>query len=259
MKIKYNIPKINEIKENLKNIRSKIINNKRKVPMKYYAILILMILVGVITFSSNVSRYNNITSEKYTKYELNDWIKVDSNKVEIETDENKIYNNELNYEIYDNAISSISTNIANLEINDYNSSYLIKGYIWPVIGEVVKEYAIDDLVYSKTLDMWRTHPGIDILADIDDEVLAVQDGKVIAIEEDSFYGNTVKIEHDDGYVSIYSNLGETYDLRKGSKIKQGEAIGKVGFSSQGEIEDKIHLHFEILKDNEWVNPLDILE
>ena len=67
------------------------------------------------------------------------------------------------------------------------------------------------------------------------------------------------IEHENGYVSVYSNLDDLSSLKEGEKVKQGDVIGKVGFSSYGEIEDEAHLHFEIVKDNEWINPLDILE
>lgn len=252
MKIKYNIPNINEIKNNIKNIGNKIKKNKGKVPIKYYALLILMSVIGIITFLSNVETYNNITSEKYTKYDLNDLKNennIHSNDTEI-VDEN---------EIFDIAMSSISTNVANFIDEENKKGLLNTNYIWPIKGEVIKEHAVDELVYSKTLDMWRIHPGIDIAAEIEEEVIAIQDGKIISKKIDGFYGNVVEIEHVNGYVSVYSNLDEFYSIEEGDNVKQGDVIGKVGCSAQGEIEDEIHLHFEILKDNEWINPLDILE
>lgn len=256
MKIKYNIPSINKIKESIKNIGNRIKKNQRKVPLKYYVLLALMIIVGIITFSVNVKRYNDITSEKYTKHELNDWLKVDSNKVDkIEN----VDNGGTKDKIYDTAVSSISTNVANFTEEENEKVLLSTNYIWPVRGEVIKKHATNELVYSKTLDMWKVHPGIDISSQLGENVLAIQDGKVISKKTDSFYGNTIKIEHSNGYVSVYSNLDEFYDISEGSTVKQGDVIGKVGYSSYGEIEDNTHLHFEIVKDNEWLNPIDILE
>lgn len=248
MKIKYNI---DNIKEKINNIKLKFKNKKEnKIPKKYYALLILMLFVGMITLTTNVKMYKDVNSENYTKYTLDNNTQADSNKVALEE--------------YETAISSISTNVANLldelENTDNISSKEetnIK-YIYPVEGTVIKKHSMDTLVYSKTLDMWGVHSGIDILADLGENVVATADGEIIDIEENSFYGNTIKIKHTDGYVSVYSNI-DILDNIIGDKVKQGEIIGKVSANSYGELADETHLHFEILKDNEWINPSDILE
>ena len=114
-------------------------------------------------------------------------------------------------------------------------------------------------MYSKTLDMWKVHLGIDIAAKVESEVVSVCDGEVIEVSKSNFYGNTVKIQHKDGYVSVYSNLDEDISLKKGDEVKQGEVIGKIGVSALGEIADESHLHFEILKGTESINPKDVLD
>ncbi len=125
----------------------------------------------------------------------------------------------------------------------------------PINGEIIKEYARDSLVYSNTLQEWVTHNGIDIKADKTSVVKAVANGKVTAIKNDPRYGLTVIITHDGGYQSVYSNLLTSEFVVKGEKVEKGQSIGTVGNSASFEIADEYHLHFELLKDNEYVDPV----
>lgn len=124
----------------------------------------------------------------------------------------------------------------------------------PVSGEIIREFAVDSLVYSNTLEEWITHNGIDIKADKTSVVTAAAPGKVYAIKNDPRYGLTVIIDHDNGYRSIYSNLLTAEFVVEGENVEQGQTIGTVGNSSTFEISDDCHLHFELLKDNEYVDP-----
>ena len=124
----------------------------------------------------------------------------------------------------------------------------------PVSGEIIRGFAIDSLVYSNTLEEWITHNGIDIKADKTSVVTASAPGKVYAIKNDPRYGLTVIIDHDNGYRSIYSNLLTSEFVVEGENVEQGQTIGTVGNSSTFEISDDCHLHFELLKDNEYVDP-----
>ena len=124
----------------------------------------------------------------------------------------------------------------------------------PVSGEIIREFAVDSLVYSNTLEEWITHNGIDIKADKTSVVTAAAPGKVYAIKNDPRYGLTVIIDHDNGYRSIYSNLLTAEFVVEGENVEQGQTIGTVGNSSTFEISDDCHLHFELLKDNDYVDP-----
>ena len=127
-------------------------------------------------------------------------------------------------------------------------------FIYPVEGEVVKEFAKDSLIYSETLEEWITHTGIDIKADRSTVVKAVADGTVKSIKNDPRYGLTVTIEHSDGYVSSYSSLLTAEFVKEGEKITQGQTIGTVGNSAVFEVAQDNHLHFELLKDGSNINP-----
>ena len=124
----------------------------------------------------------------------------------------------------------------------------------PVDGEIVKEYAKDNLIYSNTLQEWTTHLGIDIKADKTTVVKSAEAGKVKSIKNDPRYGLTIVIEHDKGYQTVYSNLLSSEFVVEGEKVEKGQSIGTVGNTAAFEIADEAHLHFEILKDSIQVDP-----
>ena len=129
----------------------------------------------------------------------------------------------------------------------------------PVEGEITKKFAKDNLIYSETLKEWVTHLGIDIKAEQASVVKASESGKISSIKNDPRYGLTVIIEHDDGYKTVYSNLLTTEFVEVGEEVEKGQTIATVGSSAAFEIADESHLHFEILKDNVYVNPTDLID
>ena len=124
----------------------------------------------------------------------------------------------------------------------------------PVDGEIIKEYAKDNLVYSETLEEWTNHLGWDIKADKTTVVKSSAIGKVKSIKNDPRYGLSIIIEHQDGYETLYSNLLSTEFVTVGEEVKQGQSIGTVGNTAAFEIADTAHLHFEITKNGENVDP-----
>lgn len=132
-------------------------------------------------------------------------------------------------------------------------------FIKPIEGEIIVEYANENLVYSNTLKEWVTHNGIDIKAEKASIVKAASDGKVKFIKNDPRYGITVAIEHDNGYVSIYANLLTAEFVKEEEKVKQGQTIGTIGNTAVFEIADEPHLHFEILKEDKYLNPSEYIK
>lgn len=124
----------------------------------------------------------------------------------------------------------------------------------PVDGEISKEYARDNLLYSETLQEWTTHLGIDIKAEKTTIVKAAESGTIKSIKNDPRYGLTIVIDHGDGYQSIYANLLTSEFVVEGEEVEKGQSIGTVGNTAVFEIADEPHLHFEILKDSVQVDP-----
>ncbi|MGE5614129.1 MAG: peptidoglycan DD-metalloendopeptidase family protein [Bacillota bacterium] len=125
----------------------------------------------------------------------------------------------------------------------------------PVSGEVILEFAKDKLVYSKTLEEWRTHPGVDLAAERGTPIAAVADGVVCDVRNEKYYGISVIIDHGDGLKTLYRNLASDDTVVVNQKVRQGEIIGSIGDTAMDESSDPPHLHFEVLKDDVNVDPM----
>ncbi len=132
-------------------------------------------------------------------------------------------------------------------------------YIAPVEGSVILKYSMSSLVYSKTLDQYMTHPGVDIAAKKSTEVRAIADGTVSKVYNDDRYGTTVCVIHDNGLTSIYSNLDKHGLAEAGDQVNQGDKIGSIGDSALFESLDETHLHFEMTKDGNCVDPGEFID
>lgn len=127
-------------------------------------------------------------------------------------------------------------------------------FVKPTEGEIICEYAKDNLIYSETLKEWITHTAIDIKADKTSVIKSAADGVVKSIVNDPRYGLTVVIEHDEGYETVYSNLLTAEFVVVGEEVAQGQAIGTAGNTASFESSMECHLHFELLKDGEYLDP-----
>ncbi len=128
--------------------------------------------------------------------------------------------------------------------------------IWPVDPTtIIVRYGRH---LSKTMEDWRHHNGIDIEAAVDTAVKAALNGKVVRTYTDAQLGEVIILEHANGLKTKYANLASS-NITIGKIIKRGETIGKVGKTARYELADAPHLHFEILKDDQTVDPLEILK
>lgn len=128
-------------------------------------------------------------------------------------------------------------------------------YVRPVDGAVLKGYYADALVFSETMQDFRTHSGVDIAAPLGAPVLAYTDGTVSRIYEDPFMGTTLEISHEAGVVSVYKNLSADLpaSIKVGTVVRTGDAVGAVGNSAILEIADAPHLHFELWMNGDCIN------
>ncbi len=96
----------------------------------------------------------------------------------------------------------------------------------------------------------RWHLGLDFTAETGVNVLATADGTITFADYNSGYGNHIKIDHGEGYVTLYAHMHEL-KVSAGESVKIGDVIGSVGSSGKS---DKPHLHYEVIKDGKRVNP-----
>ena len=202
-------------------------------------------------FGRTVNEMENVT-ENVTKYAVN------TSKQEEEEKENKTSDKSTNTKSQNTQTKNTTkeqtqtkTDSSTKQNNKKTENPTFKN---PVEGEVIKEYAKDKLVYSNTLGEWIVHDGIDIKANKTTVVKASAEGTVKSIKNDPRYGLTVIIEHSNGFTSVYSNLLTAEFVVEGEKVKQGQTIGTVGTTATFEISDEPHLHFEIRKDGNSLDP-----
>ncbi len=101
----------------------------------------------------------------------------------------------------------------------------------------------------------KMHTGIDWANKIGTPILSAGNGTVIKAEWDSGYGRRVEIQHANGYVTAYSHQSSfAKGIAPGAKVRQGQVIGYVGNSG---LSTGPHLHYEVLVNNRFVNPLKI--
>ena len=124
----------------------------------------------------------------------------------------------------------------------------------PLSGQIQKMFSKDKVIYSKTLNKWKTHDGIDVSATLGDIVKSMEKGKVEAIYYDAMLGNTIVVSHIAGYKSVYSNLDDSVYVNVGETIEKGQMIGRVGNSAKSEAKDQPHLHLSVYLGDEPVDP-----
>jgi septal ring factor EnvC (AmiA/AmiB activator) len=119
---------------------------------------------------------------------------------------------------------------------------------WPTSGKVVTRFGLQR---NRQLATVTENPGIEIAAAEDTPVNAVCTGQVTKITWMRGYGNTIIVDHKDGYYTVYAHLG-TIVVREGQIVQAGEVIARVGQS--GSLEGP-RLHFEIWAQRQKQNPL----
>ena len=259
----------------LKNIGEKHINDKMISYIIVGIIIVAIIVISLLLYSQKINR--DVKDETMTLDQMTDMI-GDTNEYNDETEsasteigktveeseeeakQENVVTNETVQNISNNESvesSSVSTNTTqNTTSEEQQETQEVKelSFERPVEGEIVREFAQENLVYSETLEEWVTHNGIDIKADKTTVVKAAEAGVVKSIKNDPRYGLTIVIEHDNTYQTVYSNLLTSEFVVEGETVEKGQSIGTVGNSAVFEIADEPHLHFEILKDSIAIDP-----
>ena len=109
----------------------------------------------------------------------------------------------------------------------------------PMKGELTQPYKGKD------------HHGIDIGASIGTKVTAVREGEVKSVGWSDIYGNVVIVQHDGGAESLYGHLSGI-DVKAGWPVIAGTKIGSCGSTGNS---TGPHLHFEIRKNGQTIDPL----
>lgn len=244
-------------KINIKKSLENLFRNKGNLSKGYYVLLFGMLVLGTASVAITFKAYNLFAKEDYDFYEQssdNEENNVVSTISSI--DENANEGKNLVNSNAAEAKKSETKGSSNTNTTKTKNKVTVKPLTFskPLNGQIQKPYSIDKVIYSKTLELWKTHDGIDISSQIGENVKSIEKGTVEKVYDDSFYGTTVVIDHGQGYKSSYSNLNSKVSVKEKQKVTKGQVIGKVSNTSIGEIKDEAHLHFTLFKDNNNVDP-----
>ena len=117
----------------------------------------------------------------------------------------------------------------------------LKTYIKPIDGEISSPFSYDV----------NGNQGINIQAPQGEPVKAANDGTIVLVSRGSNQPTVVLIRHDSEILSAYSNISDV-NLSKGDRVKRGQIIGVVSMGAD-------HLHFEIIKGTDRIDPITFLK
>lgn len=123
-------------------------------------------------------------------------------------------------------------------------------FTWPLPGyyTITSEFGMRK---HPILKVMKLHTGVDIGAPKGTTIVAANSGTVVTSSYSTAYGNYVAIDHGGGVATLYAHMSKRL-VSKGDTVKKGQKIGLVGSTgySTGN-----HLHFEIIKNGEYIDPM----
>jgi murein DD-endopeptidase MepM/ murein hydrolase activator NlpD len=109
--------------------------------------------------------------------------------------------------------------------------------------------------FHPLLNQRKLHAGVDWAGPPGTPVVAAGNGTVEEAGYNGQYGNYVRVRHANGYQTAYGHMRNVAPgIRAGLKVRQGQVIGYIGTTG---LSSGPHLHFEVLVNNRWVDPLSI--
>lgn len=127
-------------------------------------------------------------------------------------------------------------------------------FIVPVTdGVIIKPYSKDSLVFNTSLKKYETHLAIDYKGADGANVLASGDGVVESVTEDKLNGYVITIMHENGIKTLYGSV-DNVTVKVGDEVKRGDKIATIGTTAGREKADGAHVHFQVMKDGEIVDP-----
>lgn len=117
--------------------------------------------------------------------------------------------------------------------------------IWPIKGVITSRFGNR----TPTEIVTANHKGLDIAGNMGDNIVSAMDGTVVQYSEEGDYGKHLRIQSGE-VLTLYAHCSELL-VQEGRTVKQGDVIAKVGATGRA---TGPHLHFEIRRDDRFINP-----
>ena len=128
---------------------------------------------------------------------------------------------------------------------------------WPVNGQVIIDYSMDNTVYFPSLNVYKTNPGIVICAEVGTPVAAVANGQITSINENEETGITVTVDMGNGYQAVYGQLKDV-PFQAEEYVTAGSVLGYVSDPTKYYTQEGPNLYFALRKDDTSLDPLQYL-
>lgn len=129
--------------------------------------------------------------------------------------------------------------------------------LWPVDGNVLMSFSMDQTVYFSTLDQYKYNPALILSGAVGDNVIAAAPGTVKSIDVLPQVGTTVTIDMGNGYECLYGQLKEV-PVKVGDYVAASTVIGYLSEPTKYYSVEGCNLYFEMRKDGQPVNPMDYM-
>ncbi len=129
---------------------------------------------------------------------------------------------------------------------------------WPLQGDVIMNYSMDQTVYFATLEQYKYNPALIIAGKVNEPVNAAATGRITDISTNEETGMTVTMDLGDGYTAVYGQLKEVL-YKEDAVVEAGNAIGYIAEPTKYYSVEGSNLYFELQKDNKPVNPMQYMQ
>lgn len=127
----------------------------------------------------------------------------------------------------------------------------------PLGTDISLDFSYGELVFSKTMNDWRVHNGVDFSGKVGDTVKSIADGTVLNVFDDELWGTVVEVDHGGGIIAKYCGLGRGSTAKKGDKLKMNDTVGMLGTIPVEEAQGA-HVHLEIRVNGKVSDPLTVM-
>lgn len=131
------------------------------------------------------------------------------------------------------------------------------GLLWPVKGDVLLKYSMNNSVYFKTLAQYKCNPGVVISAKAGTEVKSAADCQIKEVKQDDELGMVVTTDIGNDYTVTYGQL-DNISVNKGDVLKEGDVIGTIAKPTKYYTEEGSNLFFQVENGKETVDPMLLL-
>ena len=132
------------------------------------------------------------------------------------------------------------------------------GMLWPMEGNVILNYSMDQTVYFATLDQYKYNDALMLGCESGETVQAAANGQVVSISEDVETGTTMVMDLGNGYQATYGQLKDI-TVEPGQTVESGTILGYVSDPTKYYVKEGANLYFAMTKDGNPIDPMIYIE